>query len=290
MRLGTVFPQTGIGTDPVAIRDFAQAVEGAGFSHMLAFDHILGAHPDRFGAGQPFAYDWKSNFVEPLVLFSHLAAVTSTLEFVTSVIVLPQRQTPLAAKQIAGVVQLSGGRLRLVVGLGWNFTEYEAMGKNFKNRAARIEEQIALMRRLWTEEVVSFDGKWEQVNKLALSPRPSHEIPIWIGSGGGDRQLKRISRIADGWMPLLVPGEQPADVVAKLRTDLLEQGRDQASFPLDPRVRPSEEGWLGQAKVWRDLGVSHLTLNTALPGRPGAEVLSMALNAKRAYEAEFGVD
>ncbi len=162
MKLGVVFPQSEIGNDPIVIRDYAQAAEQLGYDHVLVFDHVLGAHPDRFEKFRP-PYDYRTPFHEPFVLFGYLAAVTTKLELTTGIVILPQRQTALVAKQAAAVDVLSGGRMRLGVGIGWNHVEYEALGENFHNRGRRVEEQIALMRRLWTEELVDFDGRYDNV-------------------------------------------------------------------------------------------------------------------------------
>ncbi|MDE2969186.1 MAG: LLM class F420-dependent oxidoreductase, partial [Chloroflexota bacterium] len=183
MKLGVIFPQTEIGNDPGAIREFVQAAEELGYEHILAYDHVLGAdpakHPNWGGA-----YTMDSAFHEPFVLFGYLASVTSTIKLTTGIIILPQRQTALVAKQAAEVDVLSNGRLRLGVGLGWNRVEYEALGQDFHNRGRRVEEQIALMRRLWTEESVDFDGKWHTVDGAGINPMPvQRPIPIWMGGG-----------------------------------------------------------------------------------------------------------
>src|SRR5262245_43758423 len=247
VKLGIVFPQADIGTDPAVIRAFARSVEEAGFDYLLAYDHITGVHADRFAgatipgfAGPPYVHD--SPFHEPLVLFSHLAGVTTRLEFVTSVLVLPQRSTPLVAKQAAEVDMLSGGRLRLAVGVGWNFAEYESLNADFQNRGRRLEAQILVLRRLWTEPLVSFQGRWHALDRIAITPRPRRPLPIWIGGGSDDRLLRRVARLADGWMPLLPPTVDAANAVARLRTFLGEQGRDFASFGLDVRIRAAGGG------------------------------------------------
>src|SRR6478752_8608936 len=149
MQIGAVFPQTEIGPDPGAVRAYAARVQELGFAHILAYDHVVGADP-KVHTDWRGPYDLDTTFHEPLVLFGFLAAIT-TVELVTGVIILPQRQTVLVAKQAAEVDLLSQGRLRLGVGLGWNAVEYEALGENFTNRGRRLGEQVELMRRLWTE-------------------------------------------------------------------------------------------------------------------------------------------
>ena len=215
MRIGVVFPQTEIGADVGAVRAYAERVEELGFSHLLAYDHVLGADPE---AHAPWTgpYDVHTTFHEPLVLFGYLAAVTS-LELVTGIIILPQRQTALAAKQAAEVDLLTGGRLRFGVGLGWNAVEYEALGQDFSNRGRRIEEQVTLLRRLWTEPIVTFEGSYEQVTAAGLAPLPvQRPIPVWFGAQS-QRAYERAGRLADGWFPQVPPGprlEQARSVVA----------------------------------------------------------------------------
>jgi len=290
MLLGTIFPNADIGTDPEAIRDYARAVEDAGFDYLLTYDHITGAHPDRFAgvtipgfAGPPYVHD--SPFHEPLVLFSHLAAVTRRLEFVTSVLVLPQRPAPLVAKQAAEVDLLSGGRLRLAVGVGWNFAEYESLNADFGTRNQRLEEQIVVMRKLWTEPLVTFKGRWHTLDRVAITPRPARPLPIWIGGGSSDPVLRRVARLADGWMPLLQPTEDAASAVERLRKFLREAGRDATSFGLDARIRAATGGsdkWIAAAQRWRALGATHLCLNSVTRGTPVREQLDAAIRMKHA--------
>jgi probable F420-dependent oxidoreductase len=235
IRFGAVFPHQ-IGIDPDPIRAFAQPLEGAGYDHLIAYDHVVGAHPDRFpgpvgGFPRP-PYTHESPTHEVFTLFSYLAAVTTRLDFVTSVLMLPQRETLLVAKQAAEAAILSRGRLRLGVGVGWNFAEYGALNFDFHTRGARFEEQITLLRRMWTESLVTFDGQWHHLDRIALNPRPGHPIPIWIGSGARDISLRRLARLAEGWLPLLQPSEDLGGSIARLRGYLAEEGRDPASFGL----------------------------------------------------------
>ena len=199
MRIGAVLPTTEIGSDPAALRDFAQAVEALGFSQLLLYDHVLGADPDRPGGWQG-PYTIAHPFHEVFVTIAYLAAATTTLEFATCVLVLPQRQTALVAKQAAQLAVLSGDRFRLGIGSGWNYVEYEALDQNFHNRGRRQEEQVALMRRLWTEPVVDFQGEFHTVSRAGIDPRPRRPIPVWFG-GSAEPQLKRAARIGDGWSP-----------------------------------------------------------------------------------------
>ena len=208
MQIGAIFPQTEIGQDPGVIREYAQAVEELGYGHLLAFDHVLGAdtstRPDWRGP-----YTSKTMFHEPLVLYGYLAAITQRIELVTGIIILPQRQTALVAKQAAEVDVLSGGRLRLGVGIGWNDVEYEALGENFHNRGRRSEEQVELLRELWTKEAVTFEGRWHRVTAAGINPLPvQRPIPLWFGSGPTDAALQRIARLGDGWFPQFRPDDE----------------------------------------------------------------------------------
>src|SRR3989442_10997287 len=212
MNIGVVFPQVEIGQDPGAIRDYAQAVEAMGYTHILVFDHVLGANPERPG-GWKGPYTYRHAFHEPFVLFGFLASATRRVELVTGILILPQRQTALVAKQAAAVDVLSRGRLRLGVGVGWNPVEFEALGENFTNRGKRIEEQIDLMRALWTKELVTFHGQWHRVPDAGINPLPiQRPIPVWMG-GESEVVVRRAARLADGWMPHFRPGPDAQAIV-----------------------------------------------------------------------------
>ncbi|HWW54008.1 MAG TPA: LLM class F420-dependent oxidoreductase, partial [Acidimicrobiales bacterium] len=199
MQIGVVFPQTEIGGDVGVVRTYAERVEKLGYRHILTYDHVLGADPT-VHRGWNGPYDVETTFHEPFVLFGYLAAVT-TLELVTGIIILPQRQTALVAKQAAEVDLLTGGRFRLGVGLGWNAVEYEALGKDFSDRGRRLDEQVTLLRSLWTEPSVNFAGAYERVTGAGLSPRPiQRPIPIWFGAQS-PAAYRRVGRLADGWFP-----------------------------------------------------------------------------------------
>jgi probable F420-dependent oxidoreductase len=265
MKLGVVFPQTEIGNDPAVIRDYAQAVEGMGFNHLLVFDHVLGAHPDRFEGKFRPPYNHATPFHEPFVLFGFLAGVTSRLEMVTGILILPQRQTALVAKQAAAVDVLTGGRLRLGVGIGWNFVEFEALGENFRNRGRRIEEQVALMRRLWTEELVDFDGKYHKVRQAGINPLPvQRPIPLWMG-GVVEAVVERIARLADGWFPQFQPGPRTTETVERLRGYIRDAGRRIEDVGIEGRIsmfNTPETEWGAALEGWRDLGATHVAFNT----------------------------
>jgi probable F420-dependent oxidoreductase len=267
MELGVVFPQTEIGNDPTAIRDFAQAAEGLGFSHLLIYDHVLGADPDRPG-GWKGPYDKDTPFHEPFVTFGYLAGVTDSIEFVTAVLILPQRQTVLVAKQAAEVDVLSGGRLRLGVGTGWNTIEYEGLGENFHDRGLRQEEQVELMRRLWSEDALSFDGKWHRVTQAGLNPLPKTTIPIWFG-GGVDAVIERAARIGDGWVPLMGPDDAAKKKIDLLNTHLEANGRNLADFGIQAQAQArggNPDRWSKHAEAWRDLGATHIAIATMNAG------------------------
>jgi probable F420-dependent oxidoreductase len=265
MRIGVVFPQTEIGADPGGVRDYVQAVEDMSYRHILIYDHVLGAstksRPDWKGA-----YNSEDMFHEVFVLYGYLAAITRTVELVTGVLVLPQRQTALVAKQAAEIDILSGGRLRLGIGVGWNAVEYQALNENFHDRGARSEEQIALLRALWTEPVITFKGQWHTVEDAGLNPLPvQRPIPIWIG-GYSDVTLRRVARLADGYFPAGGPAEDKVrGAIEQLHGYLREAGRDVGSFGLDPRLslgQVPEDGWADFVEGWRALGATHLSIST----------------------------
>lgn len=263
MKIGVVFPQTEIGNDPAIIRDFAQAVEEMGFNHLLVYDHVLGADRDRPG-GFAGPYDKDTPFHEPFVLFGYLAAVTQTIELVTGVIILPQRQTALVAKQCAEIAVLSGGRLRLGIGVGWNAVEYEALGESFSNRGQREEEQVQVLRALWENESIDFEGRWHRVPHAGINPRPETKIPIWFG-GTADALLERAARIGDGWLPLVPPDDRGKSAADKIRQHLEAAGRDPADFGIEPQARiagGAPERWRKQAEGWRELGATHISIVT----------------------------
>jgi len=200
LKIGVVYPQTEYGSDPGAIKEYAQTVETLGFTHIVAYDHVLGVNPDRPG-GWKGPYTYQSTFQEPFILFSFMAGFTRRIQFTTSIIILPQRQTALVAKQAANLDVLSGGRLRLGVGLGWNQVEYEALNQDFHTRGRRIEEQVTVMRALWTQPLVTFKGRWHDIPDAGLNPLPiQRPIPVWFG-GQADPVLQRTARMGDGWMP-----------------------------------------------------------------------------------------
>jgi probable F420-dependent oxidoreductase len=271
VQVGVVFPQTEIGSDPVVIRAWAAAVEELGYAHMLTYEHVLGADP----AGHPgFAgpYDIASAFHEPFVLFGYLAAVTN-LDLVTGVVILPQRQTALVAKQAAEVDLLTEGRLRLGIGLGWNAVEYEALGRDFTNRGRRVSEQVALLRLLWTESSVTFRGRYETVTAAGLAPLPvQRPIPIWFGAHSPPA-LRRAGRLADGWFPYGRPGPRLDEQIELVHRAAEAAGRDPGRLGMEGRVGLSRgvDEAASQVRAWEASGATHVAVNTMGLGSGGVD-------------------
>ena len=267
MRIGVVFPQTELGGDPGAVRAFATAASELGYAHIAVFDHVVGADP-AVHRGWSGPYDVHTTFHEPFVLFGYLAALTS-LELVTSILILPQRQTVLVAKQAAEVDLLTQGKLRLGVGLGWNEVEYEALGQNFSDRGARLAEQVALLRRLWTETSVTVAGEHEHVTGAGIAPLPvQRPIPVWIGARA-DVALRRAGRIADGWFPMDQPGPALARSTAIVHSAAVEAGRDPSTLGMEGRINLGSESSSSidqQIAAWREAGATHLSINTMRAG------------------------
>ncbi|MBN1312315.1 MAG: LLM class F420-dependent oxidoreductase [Anaerolineae bacterium] len=264
MRIGVVFPQIEFPADPIAIRDYAQTAEELGFTHILVYDHVLGANPDRPGGWQG-PYTHKDSFYEPFALFSYMAAITGKIELATGIIILPQRQTALVAKQAATLDVLSGGRLRLGIGLGWNPVEYTALNEDFHSRGRRIEEQVEVMRRLWTKPLVAFEGQWHTILDAGVNPLPvQRPIPIWFG-GSADEALRRMARIGDGWMTNTPTAEEARPALEKLARYLQEAGRSRAGFGLEPRLKygsGNPDEWATRMRDWEAAGATHMSVNT----------------------------
>ena len=263
MQIGVVFPQTELGADAGAVRTYAERVEQLGYAHILVYDHVVGADP-AVHQGWKGPYDVHTTFHEPMVLFGYLAALTS-LELVTGIIILPQRQTVLAAKQAAEVDLLTRGRFRFGVGLGWNAVEYEALGTNFSNRGRRLDEQVVLLRRLWTEQTVTFEGTYERITGAGLTPLPiQRPIPIWFGAASPPA-YRRAGRLSDGWFPQVPPGPKLDDAREDVERAARDAGRDPATIGMEGRVSWGEGGvekLLRQLGRWRDAGATHVAINT----------------------------
>lgn len=263
VQIGAVFPQIEIGGDPGAVRAYATRVEELGFRHVLAYDHVLGADPEVHAPWRG-PYTLHSTFREPMVMFGFMAAITR-LEFVTGIIILPQRQTALAAKQAAEVDLLSEGRFRFGVGIGWNAVEYEALGQSFTERGARLEEQFPLLRSLWTEQAVTFDGRFDHITAAGLAPLPvQRPIPIWIG-GASAPAYRRMGRLADGWFPQVRPGPDLDVALETIRASAVEAGRDPSTIGMEGRVSwdPTDpDKFVRQVEKWREYGATHLGIDT----------------------------
>jgi probable F420-dependent oxidoreductase len=268
MKIGVLYPQFEYSNDPTAIRDYAQAAEDLGYSHISAYEHILGVNPERPGGwDRPFTY--QTPFFEPFILFSFMAGTTQKIGYLTRILILPQRQTTLVAKQAACLDVLCHGQLRLGIGLGWNPAEYIAQGEDFNNRAKRMDEQILVLRKLWKQPLVDFEGKWHKIPDGGINPLPTQgRIPIWIG-GHSDATLRRVARAGDGWLPNDLPFDETKAMIERLNQYVAEAGRTRKEVGIDVRVdyqAGSPDLWEGQIEQWRLAGATHLTLDTTGQG------------------------
>ncbi len=274
MQIGIVFPQTEIGGDPGGIKAFGQAAESLGYSHISTFDHVIGANlenrPDWKGP-----YSITSEFHEPFVLFGYLAGATENLGFSTSILILPQRQTVLVAKQAAALDVLCGGRFRLGIGTGWNEIEYESLNEDFKSRGRRSEEQIEVMRALWSNQVVDYTGEWHSIPDAGIKPLPVQQpIPVWLGGGATNVVLRRIARLADGWMPQWQPNEESLAELERVHGMVKEFGREPSELGLDgrlPLVSAKSDSWADGAERWKSAGATHVSIMTMKDGLEGAD-------------------
>jgi probable F420-dependent oxidoreductase len=287
MQIGVVFPQTELGGDVAAVRTYATEVERLGYAHLLAYDHVVGADPE-VHKGWNGPYDVHTTFHEPFVMFGYIAAITS-LELVTGIIILPQRQTVLVAKQAAEVDLLTAGRFRLGIGLGWNAVEYEALGKDFSTRGRRSEEQVDLMRRLWTEQTVTHQGPSETITGAGLAPLPvQRPIPVWFGVASPPA-FKRAGRMADGWFPMVNPGPDLDNAKAVVDTAAVEAGRDPATIGMEGRAawrNGGLDGLLAEIEKWRGAGATHMSIDTM---RAGFTSLDDHLAALGAFAGALGL-
>jgi probable F420-dependent oxidoreductase len=274
MQIGVVFPQTEVKADAGAVRTYAQEVERMGFTHIRAYDHVLGANTASRPNWKGF-YKLETPFQEPFVLFSYMAGLTRTLRFITSVIILPQRQTALVAKQAACLDVLSEGRFELGVGIGWNDVEYEALGMDFSDRGRRYEDQIEVLRALWTKAAVTIKTPWHTITDAGINPLPiQRPIPIWMGGGpqrwqagqsGSEVVLRRIARLGDGWVPMWQPDEDGRTMLAKFHEYCREYGRDPAKVGIEGSLtatHATESMWAASVEAWQRIGASHLGVNT----------------------------
>lgn len=262
MEFGVVFPHNEIGTDPGAIKAFAQGVEALGATHLLIYDHVLGADPNREGGWKNRPYDKSTQFHEPFTTLAFIAALTTRINLMTAVLILPQRQTALVAKQTAEVAVLSGGRLRLGVGTGWNKIEYEALNEDFTTRGRRQSEQVDLLRKLWSEDSLTYQGRWHTVTAASINPRPANTIPIWFG-GSAPALLKRCAELGDGWIPLMGPTPEAAEVIRTMRAQRAAAGMSWEGFGIQAQAQirgGDPDRWRAHAGKWQELGCTHIAV------------------------------
>ena len=263
MDIGAVIPHNEIGNDPGAIRAYAQGAEELGVTHLMLYDHVLGADPDRPG-GFEGPYDKDVAFHEPLVFFGYLAAVTERVDLVTAVLILPQRQAVLVAKQAAEVAILSGNRLKLSIGVGWNTVEYDGLNEDFSTRGRRQEEQVDLMRKLWESDSLSYDGEFHRFERASILPRPSEQIPVLFG-GSAPALIDRCARIGDGWLPLGTSNDRSRAQLEEIRRIRAERGLSMERFEVRAQAQyrgGNPDRWRSHAEAWRDLGATHLAIAT----------------------------
>jgi probable F420-dependent oxidoreductase len=290
MEIGVTFPQTEIGSDPETIVEYARLAESRGYGHLLAYDHVLGANADREG-GWDGPYDHSDQFHEPLSLFSYLAGRTDDIEFVTGILILPQRQTAIVAKQTAQVDRFSGGRLRLGVGVGWNPLEYVALGESFERRGARIEEQLEVLRALWTENPTTFEGEFHELPDVGINPLPVQQpVPLWMG-GDADPVLRRVARTADGWLPRIGPDGGTRERLAQIHEYAREVGRDPDEIGVHGRIAldtDDTDELLDRVEAWERLGADYLAVDPMRRGRDPEDHLA-ALDAFADAMASVGI-
>jgi probable F420-dependent oxidoreductase len=288
MEIGLLYPQFEFGSDPAAIRDYAQTTEELGYSHISAYEHIIGVNPERPGGwDRPFTYE--TCFFEPITLFSFMAGVTQKIGYLTRVLILPQRQTALVAKQAACLDILCHGKLRLGVGLGWNEAEYIVQGEEFENRSKRMDEQIKLLRMLWASPLVNFESKWHKIPDVGINPLPLQKsIPIWIG-GHSEAALRRTAVFGDGWLPNDLPLVETKVAIEKLRQYTLEAGRSLEDVGIDARMdyqNGSSCDWQKEIEDWRLAGATHISLDTMGCGFHSPQD---HINALRKFSDETGI-
>jgi probable F420-dependent oxidoreductase len=286
VQIGAVFPQTRFDGDPAAVRDFAQAAEELGYSHMLVYDHVLGAEHEKRDPELWGPYTDLDPFHEPFVLLGYIAGITTRIELGTGVLILPQRQTALVAKQAAEIDLLSGGRLRLGVGLGWNYVEYQSLNEDFSNRGARCTEQVDLLRRLWAEPLLDYRGDWHRIDRASILPRPSRQIPIWFG-GFKEPALRRAARIGDGFI-FSGRRERLIDAAERLRGHLVDAGRESDPFGFEAFVEYGRgpEYWQDDIDAYERAGFTHVAMRSINAGLPGPQD---HIDALAEYAAAIGI-
>ncbi|MCB1740640.1 MAG: LLM class F420-dependent oxidoreductase [Gammaproteobacteria bacterium] len=265
MRTGVVYPQIELNGDPKAVKAFAQAAESLGYDHLVIYDHVLGADHAGRNPRLQGPYTDKDPFHEPFVTFGYLAGITERLELVTGVIILPQRQTALVAKQAADIDLFSGGRLRLGVGIGWNWVEFDALevSAHFSRRGRREEAQIDLMRKLWSEPLVSYEDRDHRIVRAGILPRPGRQIPIWLG-GSSEAAFDRAARIGDGFLFSGRTQDKAIEIKRSMEERLRGHGRDPGRFGFESiqRFNRGREEWKRDIEAWRQAGGSHISVDT----------------------------
>lgn len=283
MKIGATFPTTEIGNDPAVIRDWIQTAEGLGYDYVLTYDHVLGAEHARREPPLVGPYTEDHPFHEPFVLFGFMAGVTQRIELAAGVIVLPQRQTALVAKQAAELAILSGNRLRLGVGTGWNHVEYEALGVPYAGRGRRLDEQVELLRALWSEPLVDFSGEHHRVDRANLLPRPSRPIPLWFGAMS-DVALERAARVGDGIVFALRP-KYLTKILARAQARLAELRPEATAFGYEANVdfTLGAEAWRADLELWRERGGTHLSLRAMNTGNERMGLATHDFGGPRGY-------
>ena len=285
MQLGASLPVADIGTGAAVVRDYAQTVEGLGFDYLQAPDHVLGANPATV-TGAVRVGTTENAYHDPFVLFGFVAGCTHRIGFAPGVLILAQRQAVLVAKQAASLHELSGGRLRLGVGVGWNEIEFVGLNETFSNRGRRSEEQVRVMQALWSQPHVNFKGQYHTLNDAGINPRPpGGRVPVWFG-GHAEATFRRTAKYGDGFMPLAYPANDSAlAAFEKLRAMIREEGRDPSSVGIEVWVSPgigNEEDWCREVAFWKKAGVTHVTAHTTyvskhhkrIAGRSAADHIS----------------
>lgn len=287
MKIGVSYPVTELAGNPDDVRKFVAAAEELGFSHMMAYDHVVKAPHEGREPKLTGPYTEKDTFHDPFVLFAYAAALSQKLEFATGVLVLPQRQTALVAQQAADVDLLSRERLRLGVGIGWNYVEYDALGQDFKSRNKRLEEQLGFLRELWANPIVSFQGRFDRIDRAGINPRPRRQIPLWLG-GHSEPAYERGAKLGDGFI-FAADGKGAVEAWGRVKHHLAEQGRDEAAFGRDLLAifaRGAQEA-ADAIRTFRDAGGTHGTvqsMNQGLPRDIDAHIAYVA-EAKRLIDA-----
>ncbi len=273
MKIGAVYPQIELGGDPEAVRRIGTSLEALGYDYLLSYDHVLGAAHEGREPKLTGPYTERDPFHDPLVMFAHLAALTRRLEFVTGILILPQRQTALVARQAADVDLLSAGRLRLGVGIGWNHVEYQALGQDFRTRGRRVEEQVQLLRTLWSEPLVRFDGSFDRIDRACINPRPRRRIPIWFG-GFVEAAYRRAARLGDGFIFSGGAGDRVTGAWRQIEGALREAGRDPSTFGREliiGRADKTPQEVARRIERCREWGCSHVAIDTMGKGFPTSE-------------------